>query len=155
MQRPHPPGLRRLPLLFAVSPLRAQPALRPTPQDNADVARVEAYLNNIHTLRAQFLQVAPDGQITRGTVWLERPGHMRFQYDPPTPFLLVTSHGQLVFEDRSIQQVSEIPLSTTPLGILLADHVSLSGDVTVTASSICPARFRSPWFAPTRPATAA
>ena len=110
----------------------AQPAPRLSPQDAADVAKVEAYLNSIHTLRAHFVQAAPDGQLSQGTAWLERPGHLRFQYDPPNPYLLVTSFGQLVFEDRSINQISEIPLGRTPLGILLADHVRLSGSVTVT-----------------------
>ncbi|HEY1936123.1 MAG TPA: outer membrane lipoprotein carrier protein LolA [Acetobacteraceae bacterium] len=121
-----------LPALLAAPAALAQPALQPPPQDAADIARVEAYLNGIRTLQAHFLQVAPDGQLSQGTAWLERPGHLRFQYDPPNPYLLVTGYGQLIFEDRSIKQVSEIPLSRTPLGILLADHVSLSGGITVT-----------------------
>ena len=50
----------------------------------------------------------------------------------PAPFLLVPAYGRFVFQDKSIGQISQYPLSTTPLGILLADHVSLSGDVTVT-----------------------
>jgi outer membrane lipoprotein-sorting protein len=110
----------------------AQPAFQPTPRDRADLARVEAYLNGIRTLKAQFLQVAPDGGISRGTVWLQRPGHLRFQYDPPAPFLLVASHGLLVFHDSALRQTSNIPLGRTPLGILLAEQVSLSGDVTVS-----------------------
>ncbi|MGE0223790.1 MAG: outer membrane lipoprotein carrier protein LolA [Acetobacteraceae bacterium] len=109
-----------------------QTSQRLTPQDKADLARIEAYLNGLHNLKAQFLQVAPDGGVSRGTVWLERPGHMRFQYDPPAPFLLVANHGILVFHDSSLRQTSNIPLGRTPLGILLADRVSLSGDVTVT-----------------------
>jgi len=63
---------------------------------------------------------------------LQRPGRMRFQYDPPSPFLLVANYGILVFRDAQLNQTSNIPLSKTPLGILLADHASLSGDVTVT-----------------------
>lgn len=110
---------------------RAQPAFHPTPQDQADLGRIQAYLNDIHTLRAHFMQVAPDGQITQGTAWLSRPGRMRFEYDPPAPFLLVAGHGELVFEDRSINQISQVPLGLTPLGILLSDQISLSGDVTV------------------------
>jgi len=121
--------LALLPALLAPLAARAQGTSQPTPQDAADLARIEAYLNAIHTLEAHFLQVAPDGAISQGTAWMQRPGRMRFQYDPPAPFLLVASHGNLVFEDHSIQQISEVPLSLTPLGILLADHISLSGDV--------------------------
>jgi outer membrane lipoprotein-sorting protein len=104
----------------------------PGPQDRADIARVEAYLNSLKTLKAQFLQVAPDGGLSRGTAWLSRPGRLRFEYDPPAPFLLVAGRQGLVFQDRDLRQTSYIPLSRTPLGILLADKVTLSGDVTVT-----------------------
>ena len=103
-----------------------------TDRDRADLARIETYLNSIRTLKAQFQQVAPNGAVSRGTAWLDRPGKMRFQYDPPTPLLLVAGHGLVVFHDDQLKQTSNIPLSRTPLGILLADRVALSGDVTVT-----------------------
>jgi len=101
--------------------------------DQADVARIETYLNALKSLKAHFVQVAGDGGLSQGTAWLERPGRMRFQYDPPAPFLLIAGHGVLTFHDRALQQTSNIPLSRTPLGILLADHVVLAGAVTVTA----------------------
>jgi outer membrane lipoprotein-sorting protein len=131
----HRRALLALPLLLAArSPARAQPApgWQPTAQDRTDLSRIEAYLNNLHTLKAHFLQVAPDGGVSEGTAWLDRPGRMRFQYDPPAPFLLVAAYGLLVFRDTKLDQTSNVPLSQTPLGILLADKVTLSGDVTVT-----------------------
>jgi len=101
-------------------------------QDRADLARVEAYLNGIRSLKARFVQTASDGGVAQGVALLQRPGRMRFQYDPPTPFLLVANYGMLVFHDSQLNQTSNIPLSRTPLGILLADRATLSGDVTVT-----------------------
>ena len=103
-----------------------------TPQDRADLARIETYLNAIKALHSRFLQVAPDGRTSEGQAWLERPGRMRFQYDPPAPFLLVGGHGLLVFHDSQLKQTSNIPLSQTPLGLLLQDNLRLSGDVTVS-----------------------
>jgi outer membrane lipoprotein-sorting protein len=117
-------------------------AFVPTEQEAADLKRVQNYLNSLHTFKARFVQVAPDGSISHGTAWLERPGRMRFQYDPPAPFLLVAGHGLLVFHDRDLGQTSNIPLSRTPLGILLADHVSLSGDVTVTGMQELPGQIQ-------------
>ena len=38
----------------------------------------------------------------------------------------------MIFHDAQLNQTSNIPLSRTPLGILLGDHVTLSGDVAVT-----------------------
>lgn len=109
---------------------RAQPTQ--TAQDRADIARAEAYLNTIRTLKARFKQIAPDGGVSGGTAWLERPGRMRFQYDPPSPFLLVAGHGLLVFHDSQLGQTSNIPLDRTPLGLLLRENLKLSGDITIT-----------------------
>ena len=103
-----------------------------TTQDRADVARIEAWLNGIRTLRARFSQTAPDGGVTQGVAMMQRPGKMRFQYDPPAPFLLVANAGILFFRDEQLNQTTNIPLNRTPLGILLADQTTLSGEVTVT-----------------------
>ncbi len=116
--------------LLAPAAARAQATL--SAQDRADVARAETALNAIHTLKARFQQIAPNGSVTGGTAWLDRPGRMRFQYDPPAPFLLVAGYGLLTFYDSQLQQTSNIPLGRTPVGLLLQDNLRLSGDVTVT-----------------------
>ncbi len=106
---------------------------RLTPADQQTVEQIAAYLNSLTSLKAKFLQIAPDGSVSQGLAWLERPGRMRFQYDPPSPYLLVAGYGLLVFHDSSLNQTTNIPLSSTPLGVLLAPHIELSGSVTVTA----------------------
>ena len=125
---------RRSLLALSLLPLFAHQAAAapPTAQDQPDIARIQAYLNSLHALKARFFQIAPDGSTSRGTAWLERPGRMRFQYDPPTPLLLVAAHGLVMFYDSQLQQTSNIPVSSTPLGILLAQDVTLTGDVTIT-----------------------
>lgn len=104
-------------------------------KDRADIARVEAYLDGLKTLKAHFLQVGPEGDVSEGTAWIDRPGKLRFEYDPPSPFLIVAGYGVGFFHDSKLGQTSNFPLSATPLGILLAEHVKLGGDVTVTAIS--------------------
>ena len=59
---------------------------------------------------------------------MERPGRMRFQYDPPSPLLMVAGHGLFFFHDSQINQTTNLPLGATPLGILLRDNMTLSGD---------------------------
>jgi outer membrane lipoprotein-sorting protein len=125
-------------LLLAAAPSAPSSRFQPTPQDRADLTRIETYLDGLKTLKAHFLQVAPNGAISQGTAWLERPGRMRFQYDPPSPLLLVAGHGLVVFHDKSLNQTSNIPIGQTPLGILLADHVQFTGDVTVTGMQRLP-----------------
>ncbi len=102
-------------------------------QDAALVRQIETYLNSLRTLKAHFLQVAPDGRTTTGTAWLQRPGRMRFAYDKPSPLLLVAGRGLVVFHDSELDQTTSIPVGQTPLGLLLAADLRLSGDVTVTA----------------------
>jgi outer membrane lipoprotein-sorting protein len=101
-------------------------------QDHATLRGVETYLNGLRTLRASFLQTAPDGATSTGTAWLSRPGRMRFEYDPPSPLLLVAGHGTVVFRDNKLDQTTNIPMNDTPLGLLLRDQVTLTGDVTLT-----------------------
>ena len=61
---------------------------------------------------------------------------------PARPLLLVAGHGLVVFHDAQLNQTSNIPSRRTPLGILLADRVRLSGDVTVTSLQRQPGRSR-------------
>jgi outer membrane lipoprotein-sorting protein len=100
--------------------------------DQALLVRVGEYLNALRTLKGRFLQVAPDGATSQGTVWLDRPGRMRFQYDPPSPLLLVAGHGSVVVHDSKLDADNTLPLNQTPLGLLLGERISLSGDVSVT-----------------------
>ena len=130
------PNMKRRALLTATLLLPAAHALaqarfQPTTQDRADLARIETYLNGLRSLKAKFIQIAPDGGLAYGNAWLSRPGRMRFEYFPPTPFLLVAGNGLLVFHDGKLKQTNNVPLGQTPLGILLADNVKLSGDLTV------------------------
>jgi outer membrane lipoprotein-sorting protein len=110
----------------------ASAAVPLSPADQEVVQQAQTYLQNLGPLTANFLQVAPDGSTRTGKAWLQRPGKMRFQYDPPDRQLLVAGFGLLVFHDPAVNQTTNLPLSATPLGILLAKQVELSGDVTVT-----------------------
>ena len=133
-----------LALALACTPLMAagETGFVPSAQDRADLSRIEAYLNAMRTLKARFLQVAPEGAVTQGTAWLERPGRMRFEYDKPSPFLLVAGYGLVVFHDAELNQTSNFPLSSTPLSMLLRENVALSGEVTVVATSRQPGQLQ-------------
>ena len=102
------------------------------PADQGWVSRIEDTLGKVTTLQAHFRQTAADSSVTTGTATLDRPGRMRFDYDKPSPLLLVANDGRVVFQDRSVDQVTTLPLDRTPLGLLLRPEFKLSGDVTVT-----------------------
>ncbi|MBV8939654.1 MAG: outer membrane lipoprotein carrier protein LolA [Alphaproteobacteria bacterium] len=108
--------------------------LYPLSSDAADAAgphgeslkRVEDYLNAITTIAADFTQVAPDGSLAGGKFFLKRPGKMRWQYDPPTPILMIANGSQMVYYDYQLQQVSYIPIDSTLASFLARGHISLT-----------------------------
>ena len=114
--------------LFLALPatLRAAPTSPPlSVADQALVGQIDNYLNNQSAITANFMQVSDDGSTRTGKAWMERPGRMRFEYDPPDAQLLVSGGNALVYHDPALNQTTNIPLSSTPLGILLAQHVAL------------------------------
>ena len=96
-----------------------------------DIARIITYLNGIKTLRGRFVQIAPDGNVTQGDVYLRRPGRMRFKYDPPTPVLIVADGVWLVLWDKELDQVDRVPLSSTPLAFLIRENVSFDDPIII------------------------
>lgn len=108
----------------------AEPSPQPaalTDQDRADLARIEAYLDGVRTLTARFVQLDARGGTAEGRLWLQRPGRMRFEYDPPAPILLVADGTFVIFHDKSVRQTSHIPIGATPLSVLLAERIRLTG----------------------------
>jgi outer membrane lipoprotein-sorting protein len=100
--------------------------------DSADVQRVEQYLNGIHSLAARFQQFSGDGGTAAGQVFVARPGRMRFEYDKPSPILLLADGTFVVYIDNQLKQVSYLPIGSTPAWFLLRDHISLTDGVTIT-----------------------
>lgn len=107
--------------------LLALPASAQTlsPEDRADVARVEAYFNAITTMKARFTQVGPRGEIAEGWFYLSRPNRLRFEYDPPVPVMVVADGFRLIYYDKQLDQENAWPVASTPLGPILSGTVSL------------------------------
>jgi outer membrane lipoprotein-sorting protein len=103
-----------------------------TAADKADIARVEAYLNSIHTMQSKFAQLAPNGGLARGTIYLQRPGKMRVEYDPPVQDIIVATGKVLIHYDGELEQPSYLPQTSSPAAFLLRDQIKLAGDVSVT-----------------------
>ncbi|MBP2229896.1 outer membrane lipoprotein-sorting protein [Azospirillum agricola] len=117
----------------APPPASAAPtAARLSAQDQATVARVEEYLNNIHTLQSKFVQVAPNGQQTTGTFSMARPGRMRLEYDKPIKDFVVADGSFIFYWDGEMRQQSSAPIGSTMADFILRKTIRLSGDVVVT-----------------------
>jgi outer membrane lipoprotein-sorting protein len=99
------------------------------------IERIQDYLSGLTTIVSDFTQVAPDGSLTSGKFYLERPGRMRWQYNPPTPILMVADGNDMVYYDYELEQVSHIPLDSTVIGFLARNPIRFSGTVAITEFS--------------------
>jgi len=105
----------------------------------AQAARVSSYLSSLQTLSGNFVQVGPDGSKTKGDFYIQKPGKVRFEYDPPTPIAIIADGSSLAVRDRKLATQDIYPLSQTPLRFLLSDRIDLLKDtnvVSVTADDV-------------------
>ncbi len=96
------------------------------------IDRVSHYLSGLSTIVADFTQVAPDGSLSSGKFYLSRPGRMRWQYNPPTPILMIANGKEFVYYDYELQQVSYIPLDSALVGFLAQETIRFDGKVGIT-----------------------
>lgn len=103
-------------------------------QDRTAILNIEDYLNTLVKMKSRFLQASSNGNYSEGTFYLSRPGKMRIEYDPPVQFMIVADGTWLIYIDKELDQITHLPLGTTPADILVQEKISLvSGtDLTVT-----------------------
>lgn len=121
--------------------LTAEPeTAEPTPVTSNQVAEAEwpaildqvsAALSAARTAKGNFVQTNADGSITSGTFALNRPGRMRFDYDDPTPILIVSNGTTVAMEDSELETVDRVPIGATPLGLILSTDLRFDEDVEV------------------------
>jgi outer membrane lipoprotein-sorting protein len=131
------PIMRRLAILAALAAMTLLGGASRYPgtysaEDAAKLDKVSAYLNAIHTLKANFVQLGPEGDMAEGEFLLSRPGRLRFSYNPPSPVLIVATGGDIYVKNSRLNTVDRTSLSDTPLDILLNKAIDLRHNPTVT-----------------------
>jgi chaperone LolA len=112
-------------------------ALPARPGFTAASTALDAYLSDLHTLRAEFSQTVTDSkgrevQRASGRLLIRRPGKFRWELTPVdaagvahAPQLMVADGKNLWFYDRDLDQVSVKPaasaLTATPASLLAGD----------------------------------
>jgi outer membrane lipoprotein-sorting protein len=125
--------MTRLLLLAAAALLALAPPAGAQGANQADLLRISNYLNGLGTLTGQFVQIGPDGELSRGEFSMRRPGRLRFDYRPPNPALIVADGTWVGVCDRQIGTFERYPLRETPLDLLLRDRVDLRTEGAVQA----------------------
>jgi outer membrane lipoprotein-sorting protein len=101
-------------------------------EDGAKLDKVSAYLNAIHTLKSNFVQLGPEGDMAQGEFALSRPGKLRFSYNPPSAVLIVATGGDIYVKNSRLNTVDRTSLSDTPFDILLNKDIDLRHNPTIT-----------------------
>ena len=100
-------------------------------KQKAQAAKVSNYLSSLQTVIGNFVQVGPDGTKTKGQFFIQKPGKVRFEYDPPTPIDIIADGSSMAVRDRNLATQDIYPLSQTPLRFLLSDRIDLLKDTNV------------------------
>ncbi|MFL4995905.1 MAG: outer-membrane lipoprotein carrier protein LolA [Microvirga sp.] len=107
-------------------------ALRQPLPNDVVVERANAYFTNLSTLVADFTQVGGDGRRQGGTLYLQRPGKVRFEYDPPATLQVIADGRSVAVRDRKLATQDLYSISQTPLKFLLRERVNLGQDIRIT-----------------------
>jgi outer membrane lipoprotein-sorting protein len=103
-----------------------------TPEQQSALDKVSNWLNSFHTLKSGFVQLGPEGQLDRGEFLLEKPGKLRFAFEPPSPLLIVATGGEIYVKNSRLNKVDSYDVSDVPLDLLLNDKVNLKANSAIT-----------------------
>ena len=111
---------------FLAAPVLVMAMALPAAAEKLPLSALSQYLNSLRTATGAFTQINGDGSISTGTIYISRPGNIRFEYAPPDSTLVMAGAGSVaIFDAKSNTGPETYPLSRTPLSIILADRVNL------------------------------
>ena len=120
-------------LAAVVSLLTAPAAQAQTTREQviAFLGEVENQIERIATAQGRFMQISDAGQIVRGDIYIARPGRMRFDYDDPSPALLVADGRFIGTYNTKDETSAHRQINQTPLKFLLNENPDLANGVKV------------------------
>ena len=95
------------------------------------VQNANAYLNSVTTLVADFTQIGADGKRTEGKLYVQKPGKLRFQYDPPAVMEVIADGRSVAVRNRRLNTQDMAFIGQTPLKFLLKNKLDLAKDTKV------------------------
>ncbi len=145
---------RRTLLLGAAAALATAPLAAPAIAQSYDpniVAALNQYLNGITTMQGDFVQQSADGRTAEGLFFLRRPGRLRFEYFDPYPTTVIADGTWAGIMNRDLNKTDRIPLSRTPLYLLLRDNVDLGAEGAIQSVERAPGVVRARAIDPSNP----
>ncbi len=100
-------------------------------EQTESINKISAYMNSFMTMQGDFTQTSPLGNISKGVMYISKPGKLRFEYAPPNPFLLVSDGTWVTLKNRAKEKGDQFPLSATPLRLVVAPKIDLLQEANV------------------------
>ena len=117
-------------ILFALSPILFS---FPAHADREDLTKIENYLNSLKTLKAGFVQMASNGSTAEGQLYISKPSKIRMEYSAPDPLLIVGNGDYVIYQDKELDQITNIDYKDIPATMILTQAIKLDGkDLKVT-----------------------
>jgi len=88
-------------------------------QVNDTKLKVENFFKSLKSLEANFIQVAPSGNVSNGKIYLDLPGKLRLDYEKPNNLLITCQGFWLTIQNRNLKTTNNIPLKSSPFYILI------------------------------------
>lgn len=99
------------------------------------ISKAEAWFASVSTMQADFTQIASDGSVAKGRLYLRRPHRMKIEYAGDDPLVLITTPVWLHVDEPSRKRVTSYPISETVLSFILKEKVVLqSADYETSAA---------------------
>ena len=111
---------------FTVSMAWSPVAQAASGADAKTVKAISKHFSGVPSLKGEFVQFGPKGQQTGGKFYLQRPGKIRFDYDKPSPISVFADGKTIAINNKKLKTWDFIPLSKTPLRLLLANKIDVS-----------------------------
>ncbi|MEN3929572.1 outer-membrane lipoprotein carrier protein LolA [Microvirga sp. W0021] len=97
--------------------------------DQQILDRANRFFNTLNTMQADFVQIGGDGKRMKGVLYLERPGRVRFSYNPPSAMEIISDGKNVAIKDGKLNTSDVYSINQTPLKFLLRDPINLGKDL--------------------------
>ena len=96
-------------------------------QTSADIQKIENYLNSMTSMKADFVQMASNGSTSEGVLYISKPSKIRMEYAQPTDVLIVGNGDEVIFNDKELDQVTNIDYDDIPGTKILTGNIKIDG----------------------------
>lgn len=88
--------------------------------------RIADHFSSVKSMAGEFVQFGPRGEQTGGKFFIDRPGKLRFNYNPPSKVRVISDGKSVAVGNAKLKTWELYPLSSTPLKLLLSKRIDLS-----------------------------